>query len=194
MFKAYTIASLVFLMGSVAYQYVVYWYPDLGLRAYGRVVGITLGIEALLVLWLLMPIATTVIGFHGTMRRGRLLVLLAVALGSTSFALARLLMRRDPVVSYSTRERVRIRTAKDPRRARDVQVEALRAAWRAVVRTPGSLDVDGKVEGPPLERAHASLTRFYKRDEAFAFDLWASPRNDPRLLVLYFEARSGRPP
>lgn len=202
LFKGYTLSSLILLLGSVIYQYAVYWYPELGLRTYAPVVGMTLVAESVLVLWLLMPIATTVIGFHGTRRRGRLYVLLIVALISTGVSIGRLVIRRDPIVSYSTRERVRQRTASDARRARDVQLIALRAAWRAVAATPGAfdpkaraedgpIDNDGKVDGAPLDRAHDALAVFYKRDEVQAFDLWASPRRHPRLLVLYFEARSG---
>lgn len=193
LFKGYTIGSLVILLASVAYQYAVDWYPSLGPDAFAEVVGITLAIEALLVLWLLMPIATTVIGFHGSRRRGRLLVLLAVALVSIGVSIAHLALRRDPIVSYATRERVLLRTAKSPRRARDVQVTALRAAWKSVVKMPGSLDEDGKVDGPPLDRARAVLRSFYKEDESYAFDLWASPRRDPKLLVLYGVAFWGRP-
>jgi hypothetical protein len=50
------------------------------------------------------------------------------------------------------------------------------------------------VEGKPLEVAHAALEAFYKHDEAYAFDLWASPRHRPKLLVVYFEARTRKPP
>lgn len=193
LFKGYTIGSFIILSGSVVYQYFVYWAPDLNLQDYARVVGITLVAELLLVLWLLMPIATTVIGFHETRRRGRLLILLLVGLLSTGIAIARVASRRDPIVSYATRERLYLRTAKEARRARAAQVKALRAAWGAVVTTAGSLEEDGRVEGAPLERAREALMTFYKPDEAYAFDLWASPRSDPKVLVLYFEARRGRP-
>jgi hypothetical protein len=194
LFKGYTLSTFAVLLVTVVHQYVVYWRPELLLRDYAKVVAITLGIEALLVLALVMPIATTVIGFHGAMRRGRLLVLLAVALLSTGVAIGVLLARRDPLVTYSTRERVRLRTGKDPRRARDAQVMALREAWRAMVKAPGALDDDGRLDGPPLTRAREVLTRFYKRDEAFGFDLWVSTRRQPRLMVLYFEGRPGKPP
>jgi hypothetical protein len=192
LFKGYTLGSLAILAASLVYQYFAYWAPDLDIRDYARVVGITLAAECILVLWLLMPIATTVIGFHGTRRRRRLLALLLVGLVSTGIAIARLSLRRDPIVSYTTRERLSLRTAKTPFRAREAQATALRAAWTAVVRTTGSLDEDGKVDGAPLERAREALVKFYKPDEAYAFDLWASPRRDPKLLVLYFETHRGR--
>ena len=44
------------------------------------------------------------------------------------------------------------------------------------------------VEAGKEERVEL-LGRFYKHDEAFAFDLWASPRKQPKVMVLYFEAR-----
>lgn len=193
LFKGYTLGSFIILILSVVYQYFASWAPDLSVLDYARVVGITLVAELFLVIWLLMPIATTVIGFHGTKRRGRLVALLVVGLLSTGIAVARLASRRDPIVSYATRERLYLRTAKNTPRARDAQITAVRAAWRSVVKAPGSLDEDGKVEGPPLDHAREALMKFYKEDEAYAFDLWASPRNDPRVLVLYFEAHRGKP-
>lgn len=194
LFKGYTLGSLVILCISVIYQYAVYWAPDLNLWDYARVVGITLAAEFLLVLWLLMPIATTTIGFFGTKRRGRLYALLLVGVVSTGFAVTRLVMRREPIVSYATRERISSRTAKLPERAHEVQVLALRAAWSAVTHTPDALAEDGKVDGPPLEQARTALAAFYKKDEAYAFNVWASPRQDPKILVLYFESYRGRPP
>ena len=53
---------------------------------------------------------------------------------------------------------------------------------------------DGKVEGKALDDARAALESFYKHDEAFAFDLWASPRSRPRVLVLYAQSRRKRSP
>jgi len=35
------------------------------------------------------------------------------------------------------------------------------------------------VQGKPLDDARTALETFYKHDEAFAFDLWASPRSRP---------------
>ena len=65
--------------------------------------------------------------------------------------------------------------------------------WRARA-TGGGVEEDGKVQGAPLDDARAALQKFYKRDEVAAFDLWASPKVRPRTLVLYAEARPGRPP
>src|SRR5262249_31904303 len=132
LFKGYTIVSLLVLLGSVAVQFVLYWPPELGLWDFAPVVAITLGIEMLLVLGLLMPIATTVLGLHRALRRGRLMALLAVALLSSTLAIVRIARRRDPVVSYSTRERVRLRSKASPRRAREAQLAALKAAWSAM--------------------------------------------------------------
>ena len=55
------------------------------------------------------------------------------------------------------------------------------------------VEADGKVVGKPLDDARAALEKFYKHDEAFAFDLWASPRNHPSVLVLYAQSRRKRP-
>jgi hypothetical protein len=194
LFKGYTLTSIALLLVSVVIQYFVSWRPELGIAAYLPVVGVTLAMEMVLVLALLMPIATTVIGLHQSGRRRRLVALLLAALASTTAATLRLAHRRDPIVSYATRERVRLRTAADTDRSREAQLAALRMGWAHWREFPQAVEGDGKVEGEPLDAAHEELRTFYKRDEAYAFDLWASPRNDPKLLVLYFEARRGRAP
>jgi hypothetical protein len=194
LFKGYTLTSVLVLLASVVAQYFLFWQPELGIGAYLPVVGVTLAIELVLVLALLMPIATTVIGLHQSFRRGRLVALLVVGLGSTTLAIMRLERRRDPIVSFATRERVFLRTRAAPKRARDVQITALRASWKHSQALAAAVEGDGKVEGEPLDAAHEALERFYKPDEAYAFDLWASPRRNPEILVLYFEARRKRDP
>ncbi len=194
LFKGYTLTSILILVGSVVVQYFVYWQPELGLRAYLPVVGITLAIELVFVLALLMPIATTIIGLHQALHRKHLLVLLVVGLASTTWAMARLLRRRDAIVSYATRERVLLRTKSEPQIARGAELDALRAGWRHWRALPDAMEGDGKVQGEVLDAAHEALEQFYKHDEAFAFDLWASPQRDPQMLVLYFEARRKRAP
>jgi hypothetical protein len=194
LFKGYTLTSILVLLASVVVQYFVYWQPELGLRAYLPVVAITLGIELVFVLALLMPIATTIIALHQSYRRKRLVMLLLVGLISTSWSLVRVLHRRDPIVSYATRERVLLRTKSNPRFARGAELDALRAGWRHWRALPDAVEGDGKVQGEVLDAAHEALEKFYKHDEAFAFDLWASPQRDPQMLVLYFEARRQRAP
>ena len=119
LFKGYTLTSVLVLLVSVVVQYFVYWQPELGIKAYLPVVGITLAIELVFVLALLMPIATTIISLHQSLRRKRLWVLLVVGLASTTWALARVLHRRDPIVSYATRERVLLRTKSNPATSRE---------------------------------------------------------------------------
>ena len=155
---------------------------------------ISLGVETLLVLSLLMPIATTVVWYHASFRRRRLLVILLVFALSTSYALSRVLSHRDPIVSYLTRERVRLRTAAARRSAHHALQNAVEVAWRDLVKEKHAVQGDGKVEGKALDDARAALESFYKHDEAFAFDLWASPRSRPRVLVLYAQSPRKRPP
>lgn len=192
MFRGYTIGSFLVLCANIGYEYYVHWQPDLDAATYAPAVLLTLTVETVLVLSLLMPIATTVVWYHSSFRRGRLLALLLVAAVSTGIVLGQVANRRDPIVSYFTRERVRLRTKAAQAKAHRVLVAAARAAWRETVKIKG-LEGDGKVEGTPLDRARDTLQKFYKLDEAFAFDLWASPRQHPRILVLYFEARQKKP-
>jgi hypothetical protein len=192
MFRGYTVGSFAVLLANIGYEYYVHWQPELDIVTYAPAVLLTLTVETFLVLSLLMPVATTVVWYHSSFRRGRLLALLVVAAVSTGIVLGQVSNRRDPIVSYFTRERVRLRTKVEATKAHRTLVTAARAAWRETVKIKG-LDGDGKVEGVPLDRARETLQKFYKLDEAFAFDLWASPRRRPRILVLYFEARRKKP-
>jgi hypothetical protein len=193
MYRSYTLGSFLLLLASLGYQYLSQWAPDLGFRTFLPFVLLALVVETLLVLALLMPIATTVVWYHASFRRGRLLLVLLTGLASTAASLVYVAGRREPVVSYATRERVRLRTAAAPVRAHRALGRALRAAlsrldgWKGVA-------ADGRVEGDPLEQARKSLLAFYKDDEAHAFDLWSSAPGAPRVLVLYFEARPKKPP
>jgi hypothetical protein len=193
MFRGYTVGSFVVLLASLAWQYVEYWQPDLTFRAFLPAVVRTILYETLLVLSLLMPIATTVVWYHSSFRRRRLVAVLLVGLASTAVSLYLVERRKDPIVSYSTRDRVRLRTAVLPGTAHKTMVAAARDAWQSLVFLPG-LEGDGKVEGDPLTKARTKLEQFYKSDEAAAFDIWGSPRRHPRILVLYFEARQNKPP
>lgn len=192
-FRGYTLGSFIVLVATLVWQYFSAWAPELSVAQYLPAVVLTLTVETLLVLALLMPIATTVVWYHSSFRRGRLVMLLVAGLVSTAASLAFVSQRRDPVVSFMTRERVRLRKAADPRKAHKVMIGAARAAWRELVFLSG-VEGDGKVEGSPLETARERLAQFFKPDEAGAFEIWAAPRRHPRILVLYFEARPEKPP
>ena len=193
MFRGYTLISFLVLLGSLAYQFYSAWLPQLGFADFLPAVVLSLAVETLLVLSLLMPIATTVVWYHASLRRKRLLAMLLVGAASTSVTLAHVLSHRDPVVSYLTRQRVKLRTAADRKAAHRALLNATEVAWRDLVKKRG-VDGDGKVEGKPLEDARAELEKFYKHDEAFAFDLWASPRSRPRVLICYAQSRRKTPP
>lgn len=192
MFRGYTAGGFAILVGFLLWQYFHYWAPELGWRAFLPAVALTLAVETLIVLMVLMPLATTVVWYHSSFRRGRLRALLVVGLLSTAATLGYVAQRRTPIVSYATRERVRLRSAASPRAARKALLAGARSAWD--VMATGTLDETGKVAGAPLERARATLEKFYKDDEAAAFELWATPRARPRLLVVYFEARPKKLP
>jgi hypothetical protein len=73
-------------------------------------------------------------------------------------------------------------------------LSACRAAHRQLTSASDVIEGDGNVTGEPLDAAHLALRSYYKSDEAPAFSVWASPRNKPRVLVVYFEARRQRRP
>ncbi len=193
-FRSYTIGGLVILLATLAWQYFSSFRPELGPREFLPSVLVCLGAETLLVLALLMPIATTLVWYHTSLRRGRLVALLLIAFASTGLSLYRVSRARDPIVSYTTRERVILRTSVAPGRAHWAMLEAARAGIRARVLEEREVFGDGEVEGPPVDAARAALRSFYKTDEALAFHLWASPRSDPSVVVLYFESRQKKRP
>lgn len=194
LFKGYTLFSLAMLVGGAVWQYFTAWRPELGLREFFVVLVAQLVVETLLVLMLVMPIATTVVHFHAEGAKRRLAAVLAIGLISSGIAIARIERRRDPVVSFSTRERVGMRTAKNVKASRDAEAAALKAAWKVLAKEKDDVDRDGKVEGEALDAAHAAMVGFYRKDEAQAFDLWLSRSKSHELLVVYFQARRGRPP
>jgi hypothetical protein len=193
MFRGYTVASFLVLVGALTLQYFQYWQPELRFRQFLWSVLKTLLAETVVVLSLLMPIATTVVWYHSSYRRRRLSILLFTGIASAASALAIVARHRDPVVSLATRDRVRLRTKAVPVAAHAALVAAAKAASTEAMHE-GGLEGDGKIEGQALERAREKLETFYKHDEAYAFDLWGTPRRKPRLVVLYFEAQKKNPP
>lgn len=194
LFKGYTLASFVLLLGSLGVQYVRYFPPELTLHQFLPIAAKTFLAETVVVLMFLMPIVTSVVHYHSTRAPRRLAVILAAGLLSSGLAVARLEKARDPIVSLATRERVRLRTVADRRRAYDALARGLGDAWKALPKAKDDIDSDGKVGGVPLDRARATLERFYKEDETFAFDLWREQKGKAQTLVIYFEARGKNPP
>jgi hypothetical protein len=190
MYKGYTLASFGLLLASLALQYMQAFPPQLGVDAFVPIGLKSLGMEALVILVFLMPIATTVVHFHQKRSFWPLAFLALVGVASTTRALLQIHARRDPVVSYATRERVILRTEARATDAEHAQASALKAAWKALPKDHVDVDRDGKVEpGPALDAARAALSGFYKNDEAYAFDLWLTAHGKRGVLVLYFEAR-----
>lgn len=192
-FRGYTLGGLFVLLGTFAWQYFARFAPELGWREFLPQVWLTLIVEMWLSLSLLMPIATSFVWYHGRGQRWRLDILLAIGLMSSTAAVAQVLHRRDPIVSYAACERVKLRTKANKRQAHHALVAAVRTA-RKSLQQAREVEGDGKVLGEPLEAARAELRKYYKTDEALAFDLWATPRTRPRALVLYFEARRSQRP
>jgi hypothetical protein len=194
LFKGYTLASFALLALSLGAQFLISFPPELGLQSFMPIAVGTFGIETAVVLMFLMPIATSVVHYHQRREPKLLGVLLLVGIVSSGLAIARLERRRDPVVSFATRSRVRMRTAAKPKEAQGAQVAALHAAWKALPKERQDVDHDGKVEADVLDAAHEALMPFYKNDEASAFDLWYTRSAKTMLVVLYFEARGQNDP
>ncbi|HKP64604.1 MAG TPA: hypothetical protein VJV78_48040 [Polyangiales bacterium] len=190
LYKGYTLISFGLLLVSLVWQYARAFPPELGLAEFAPLAVGTLVAEAVAVLTFSMPFVTSVVHFHRRRAPWRLGSLLLAAGISLALVGVRLERRRDPIVSYATRVRVRLRSEAAPAAAVEAQRAALNAAWPLVVHGAEDIDRDGKVMGEPLSAAHEALDRFYKFDEAAAFDLWYSNK----LLVVYFESHRGHAP
>ena len=115
LYKGFTLASFAILVVSLVAQYFASFLPQLGFAAFAPVAAITFVAEAAIVVLFLMPIATSVVHYHQRGARGRIAILLFVGLATTTFAILRIHLRRDPIVSFATRRRVQLRTAADPK-------------------------------------------------------------------------------
>jgi hypothetical protein len=194
LYKGYTLASFLLLIVSLVVQYIRFFPPELTVVDFLPIAAGTLVAEAVVVLMFLLPIVTTVVHFHTTGARLRLTALLIVGALSVTAAIVRLELPRDPVVSFATRARVRLRAQARPSGATQAESQALRVAWKALPKEKGDIDTDGKVEGDALEKARDALLGFYKTDEAHAFDIWFTRRGKSAVTVLYFEARGRHAP
>ncbi len=198
LFKGYTLLSFALLVVSLVVQYVRAFPPELGVREFVPLAAGTLAVETVVILAFLMPMVTSVVHLHRERAPRRLALLLLVACVSVGVAGYRVTRKRDPLVSYATRERARLRTARSPKVAREAQARALRAAWAVLPHAREDVDTDGKVEGAPLEAGRAALEPFYKADETAAWDLWYKQTRPSRgagkgakgeqVLVVYFAA------
>jgi hypothetical protein len=194
LFKGYTLTSFALLLVSLGVQFVRSFPPELTFHEFLPIAAKTFLAETVVVLMFLMPIVTSVVHYHSTHAPRRLAVILAAGILSSGLAVARLEKARDPIISLATRERVRLRTAVDKKRAYDALARGLTEAWKELPKAKFDVDSDGKVEGAPLDDARVALERFYKVDETFAFDVWREQKGKAQTLVIYFEARGKNPP
>jgi hypothetical protein len=193
MFRSYTVGAFLVLAGNLIVQFFWRWQPELGWRDFAPVVFVTLAVETLLVLWLLMPLATSVVWYHASFRRKRLGAVLLVALASTSVTVWRVTNRRDPIVSYSARKRIPLRTAAYKERAHTALLVAVRDAL-SNLRKQGQWPKNAFIQGEALDAAHRALARFYKSDEVSAFELHFKAEGSRQVLVLQTKAHGRQQP
>jgi hypothetical protein len=194
LYKAVNLATLAFVILGAVYQYFAYYRPQLGVSACVQVLLVTLALEIFIVMVMLMPLATSIVRYRLAGKRKRLHALLVVGGLSTLLAIVVLLARRDPVVSWAARERLVLRTQADRASAHRSQHAAAKAAWAAIPTHRAEVDSDGKVTGEAVDAARASLRKFYKEDEAQAFDAWLTRSAKSEVLVLYVETKNKRRP
>ena len=195
LFKGYTLLTFFFAIINGVRRYYVDYQPEIGIETFLVTFGIGLGIEALAVIMILMPITTSVVALHKKSQHGRLVLLLVVALLSAGYAVTVLALRHRTFPSIETRERLATRTDTQKKRATAAIDNALRAAWATRRQKPLEREQDGTVDGAPVDVARQKLEVFYRPDEAQAFELWTTASKDKApMMVLFAEgSRKGRP-
>jgi hypothetical protein len=194
LYRGMTAGGFVILLVIGGVDFYRHWLPELDFQRFIAIWVLLFAIQTACMFIFLLPIATTVVKLHLERRFRSLYVLLGVALLSISLGVIGLVNRRGHIVSWATTQRVRLRTAAEPKQAAAVQRAALKAVWANLPELAGSTDKDGWVEGDALDRAECELEDLYKADEAYAFTLHALPPGAPDLLVIQCHLGPGKPP
>jgi hypothetical protein len=199
LYRGLSMVAFLILIGLALFQYFTKWQPELGFGVFVVVFGMVFVIQGIVVLALMMPMATTVITYHMARKNKRLVVLLLASTVSASGAAYMHSKKRHDIVPAMTMARLNARTAVDQKRAG----EAWHAALNAAVKTQNfdrdndaKKDVEGGIEilGAPLENARAELAKFYKEDEADAFDLAVVHSDRYGWLAILFVPNGNRGP
>lgn len=194
LYKGFTWPAFALLLLSLGVQYVRDFLPELTLRDFGPLALGSFAAETIAVLMFLMPMVTSVVTMHQRRARGRLALLFVLASLSVGFAVARIERRRNPIVSFATRVRVRLRDQAAPGRGTEARMQALAAAQGALSSEACEEARDRALSEAPLEAARTQLAKFYKNDEAHAFELWQSCYQGESRLVLFFPSHRGHAP
>jgi hypothetical protein len=176
LYRGLSVLALVILVGTVLAEYFTKWRPDIGFEVFLLIFGLVFVIQGVIVIALMLPLATTVIHYNLARKNKRLAALLLASVVSTSFAVYMHHKKRHDVVPAMTMARLNARTVVDQKRATQAWHDALLAAVRTKEfdkTRDARTDVEGGIEvlGPPLANARAELEKYYKDDEAAAFDL-----------------------
>jgi hypothetical protein len=198
LFKGYTFVTLGVISVIGCYRYFWVYQPQLGFSKFVAAFGIGLVVETLAVMTLIMPMTTSIVTLHKRKQKGRLIALLAVGLISAAGAAGILIHRHRTFPSLETRQRIVQRAAVDQVSSRVALQKALQRAWqirRAAARDQWERETDGTVLGAPLDDARLELQKFYRSDEASAFELWTTARKErPALMIMFAEGRKrGQP-
>jgi len=199
LFKGYTLLSLAILIAGSVYDYYTKWKPDLRLVDFAGTLLRTLAVETIVVLAILMPVATTVVAYHLSAKKIRLVLLLIAALASVGISVRYFSQKRHEQIPWPTGERMHLRGRANPKLARATREDALRRAWTLVKKGEGEIERDDAREveifGPPLEVARLALGRFYKEDETLCFHLLEiDSKKTGRVVVLYGDPAPAKHP
>lgn len=182
LFRGYNLIALTVIAVNATIQYIAVWRP-IGLGYYmGSIIGVLL-IEAVVVLVVLMPTATTFISYSLAGKRKRLTALTAIGLASAALGIV-VYVTQPPPVTRMERGRVAERTKGDK--------QAARAAVDAGLARAADAIAAGESREQALAAAREALGEFYKGREVQVFELVVA--GDPPSLLLGAPATDKYPP
>ena len=195
-YKSFTGMSLVILIGYAVYRYLVYWRPEIPIQSFLKFALLAIVIQLVVAMLFLMPLATSVIAYHGDGKKVRLAFLLGAMALSFGFTIHRHFARPPLIHPLEIAMRTRLRTTIAGRRAETVLETAAKAAAADLIvdqKMPDTLR-DIWIEGSPADIARQKLAALYKPDECEDFKLSIVKTQPGPDALLLFQARNGSSP
>lgn len=181
LYKNLGLAAMVVLLAEKLVEFFRVWQPEIGLDEFVPVTLTTLIFEVIIILFLVMPIVTSLVELHLGGQRKQFKTLAIV--GTVSFGIGVIMTFAQPGISREVVTRIRARAAAVPQKAARVHRQAEAAVRERV--TGKTIGRDGKVPGDVTAAARRALRGLYRDDEASAFRVWVSPGDAPHVIVLY---------
>ena len=194
LYRGFTIFGVVLLVVFGVVDYLLVWWPEIGVGDFVASMFATLVLQVGLLITLLMPLAVTIVGFQLVGRSRAVWTMLGAAALSVGLVYLGRSAQVGELTPIEVATRARLRSDAAPDRAQVAQDAALRGVWDELRGGTATVDGDGWVAGDTLVRAHTALTGFYHPDEAAAFSVHVWPVDQPAFALLQCHQTNHPPP